>query len=410
MKDIKEKQERQITQNCTLLEKNADRERERNKEREQERAESEKLKQEIKQNAAAMLEKMEKMREEAESEKEEMASAHSAQIKTFWLEREKEREDRGRAAEAELESLRKLGALELEEREKAAAAMIEQLKQVHAREQQERDAAAAAELDEARLGWEQEKKTLEEEVDKLRKAAERLQELIRVERLRDAEDIKGFAVRMGVFMEGDRILEDSMQQLSSMVEAVEMAMQLLHRQCMEKEEEEEATKRSLEVLEEKFANTVDLCGQQIEAISAARDKSIAEEREQARQSSMKREQELEAHLLAYQNGTLTVERLLVQLSTMADAADSAMRMRDCAHEAEKACLTQKLVERELLMGQMQEERRREINEVRALMTEEGVASQDYDRVVENTILRRRDLIRASRSHPASSVVTEISDS
>ena len=80
------------------------------------------------QESKNVKEALERLQKESEREKDEMADAHTNQIKAIWQERESEREERGQAAAADLMTLREQLAKEMQELEEKSSKEISTLR------------------------------------------------------------------------------------------------------------------------------------------------------------------------------------------------------------------------------------------------------------------------------------------
>ena len=167
--------------------------------------------------------------------------------------------------------------------------------------------------------WQMENEGLREEIDQLRKSHELV--LAEHDRALHAEFVRGGAERLVMQLIAENKVEEVVEALLQQVGVVESAIRRAHERSAERDEEEEATKRSLERLKENLTQTVEICGEQIREFTAEKER----EREEAKHDSttllrLKEQQEedvnmMEAQMSAFDGDVRVLEEALDRLAS-----------------------------------------------------------------------------------------------
>jgi hypothetical protein len=297
-----------------------------------------------------------------------------------------------RASEADIKDVRDSVQVEREQREAAASSMLEKVRREGEQESLEllRQHAAVYEESQAEVGH------LKEEMERLKDVCERLQMQLEHEQVQVTEDFKIISGRLAARVEGEKRSYDATGEVWVQVGEIERLMLGLQQHCLEKEDEDERTKISLDILKQNLSQTVEIYGDQLKAINAQREAEIA----QMLKSSFCKEQELQTHLMACEKNMHNMETSTLLLGDSISAA-AAARQQERAEadrkflaeteelrravemersaraqarldsQAEEQRLRALLLQMERSIEIMQEDRRYEIQQVTSMLHEEA---------------------------------------
>ena len=297
-----------------------------------------------------------------------------------------------RASEADIKDVRDLVEVEREQREAAASSMLEKARREGEQERLALLRQHAAVYEESKA----EVVNVKEEMERLKEACERLQLQLEHQELQATEDVKIISGRLAARVEGEKRSYEATEEVWVQVGEIERLMQGLQQHCLEKEDEKERTKISLDILKQNLSQTVETYGDQLKAINAQREA----EKAQIQKSSLCKDQELQTHLMACDENMHNMETSTLLLGDAILAA-AAARQQERAEEDRKASaeteelqravemersaraqarldaqaeeqrLRSLLLQMERAIEIMQEDRRYEIHQVTSMLHEEA---------------------------------------